>query len=46
MAQLRATSHNECPNQPVTWDEGGNIFLEETQALKWQEMLSFMIEKH
>lgn len=46
MAQLRATSHNECPNQPVIWDEGGNICLEETQALKWQEMLSFMTEKY
>lgn len=46
MAQLRATSHNECPNQPVVWDGDGNICLEETDALKWQETLSFMTEKH
>lgn len=34
MAQVRATSHHECSNQPVVWDEDGNICLEETQALK------------
>lgn len=44
VAQLKATSHSDHPNQPIVWDEGGNICLEET--LQWQEMLSFVIEKH
>lgn len=46
MAQPRAMSHNEHPNQPIVWGEGGKICLEEPQALKWQEVLSFKIEKH
>lgn len=46
MAQLRATSHNEHPNQPIVWGGSGKICLEEPQALKWQEVLSFRIEKH
>lgn len=33
MAQLRATSQNEHPNQPLVWGEGGNSCLEETQTM-------------